>query len=383
MPKTTRPQTPDRSSTADESAVAESAHIPPWVRRAIFLWWGVFVGLWAGLIAVRQLRGLLVQLVLSLFLSFALEPLVNRLEKRGMKRGIGAAISLLALVLGALVFLAAMGQLVATQLTELVEALPGYLTSGQDFLSERFGLNVKADDLSERFQDGGDAAGYATQIADRLLSAGTTVASGLFQAFTVMLFTYYLTADGPRLRRLICSVLPPARQHEVLRVWELAITKTGAYISSRFILAVASGVFHWIVFTILGLPSAVAMAIWVGLISQFIPTLGTYLAGVLPVLVALGVEPSKALWVIGAVIVYQQIENYILQPRVTAQSLDMHPAVAIGAVLAGTSLFGGAGALLALPFVATAGGFVSAYIERHEVVDSHLTTSDEPLEAAD
>ncbi len=352
---------------------ADETHVPPWVRRAIFLWWGVLVSLWAALIVARQLRGLLVQLALALFLSFALEPVVDRLERRGMKRGTATALSLFGLLLATIAFFTAMGQLVATQLTDLVDNLPGYLTDGQTFLADRFGVEVDADDLIDRFQDGGDAAGYATSIADRLLSASTTVANVLFQTLTVALFTFYLTADGPRLRRSICSMLPPGPQIEVLRVWELAINKTGAYISSRFILAVLSAVYHWIVFTILDLPSAVALALWVGLISQFIPTLGTYLAGVLPVLVALGVDPSKALWVIGAVIVYQQIENYVLQPRITAQTLDLHPAISIFAVLAGTSLFGAPGALLALPLAATAGGFFAAYIERHEVVDSRLT----------
>ncbi len=363
----------DDESTND-SAVGGShqATIPPWVRRAIVLWWTILVGLWLSLIVARELRGLLVQLTIALFLSFALEPLVDRLQRRGLGRGAATALSLLGGVLAVIAFLTAMGQLVATQLTDLISNLPGYLEGGRTFLLDRFGIEVDVDELVERFQSDGDVGGYATQVADQLLSAGTTVANVLFQALTIALFTFYFTADGPRLRRVICSMLPPTRQVEVLRVWELAVNKTGAYISSRFLLALASGIFHWIVFTVLGLPSAVALAIWVGIISQFIPTLGTYLAGVLPVLVAVGVDPSKAVWVIVAVVVYQQVENYILQPRITAQTLDLHPAVSIFAVLAGTSLFGAAGALLALPFVATAGGFVTAYIERHEVVTSPL-----------
>lgn len=367
----------DEQRSADVNGAVDDVHMPPWVRRAIFLWWTVLVGLWLTLIVVREIRGLLVQLALALFLSFALEPVVDRLGRRGLRRGTATALSLLVLFLATVLFFTAMGQLVATQLTDLVDNLPDYLRDGQSFLDRRFGIEVEADDLINRFQDGGDAAGYATSIADQLLSASTTIASLLFQTLTVALFTFYLTADGPRLRRSICSMLPPARQHEVLRVWELAVNKTGAYISSRFILAVISAIYHWIVFTSLNLPSAVALALWVGLISQFIPTLGTYLAGVLPVLVAVGVDPTKALWVIAAVIVYQQVENYILQPRITAQTLDLHPAISIFAVLAGTSLFGGPGALLALPLAATAGGFFAAYIERHEVVENRLTSHDE------
>ena len=346
---------------------AGDGSIPHWVRRAIVFWWSILVGLWLTLIVVRELRSLLVQIAVAVFLSFALEPAVGALEARGMKRGQATLVSLLGVFVSFGVFAALMGQLVATQLTELVDDLPGYVESGTNWANDQFGTEIDTSDLINQIETG-QLTSYANDASRYLLSIGTTLAGVLFQALTILLFTYYLTADGPRLRRLICSVLPPQRQHEVLAILDLATDKTGAYISSRLVLAVLSGVFHWIVFALLDLPSAVALALWVGVISQFIPTLGTYLAGVLPALVAVGEDPSKAIWVLVAVIVYQQIENYIFQPRITAQTLDLHPAVSIGAVLAGTTLFGAAGALMALPVVATATGFLSAYIERHDVV---------------
>ncbi len=349
--------------------------IPPWVRRAIVMWWAILVGLWAALIVVRELRGLLIQIVLALFVSFALEPLVDRLHARGLRRGLATLISLLGVFLSFVVFLGLMGQLIATQLTDLVDELPDTLRSAEEWINDDLGFEFDADELIDQVETG-QLTSYADDLSRYLVSVGTTLANVLFQALTISLFAFYFTADGPRLRRLICTMLPPHRQLEVLRVWELAIDKTGAYIYSRMILAVISAGFHWVVFALLDLPSALALALWVGVISQFIPTLGTYLAGVLPALVALGEDPSSALWVLAAVIAYQQVENYLLQPRITAQTLDMHPAVAIGAVLAGTSLFGAAGALLALPFVATASGFVTAYIERHDVVESRLLDLD-------
>lgn len=342
--------------------------MPPWVRRAIVFWWSILVGLWLTLIVVRELRSLLVQLAVAVFLSFALEPAVGALQSRGVKRGQATLLSLLGVFVAFGVFVALMGQLIATQLTDLVDELPGYVSSGTAWANEQFGAQIDPSDLIAQIETG-QITTFANDASRYLLSIGTTLAGVLFQALTILLFTYYLTADGPRLRRLICSVLPPSRQVEVLRVLDLATDKTGAYISSRLVLAVLSGVFHWIVFSILGLPSAVALALWVGVISQFIPTLGTYLAGVLPALVAVGDDPSKAVWVIVAVVAYQQVENYLLQPRITAQTLDLHPAVSIGAVLAGTTLFGAAGALMALPVVATGSGFFSAYIARHDLVE--------------
>lgn len=348
-----------------------STSMPPWVRRAIVFWWSILVGLWLTLLVARELRGLLIQLTVALFLSFALEPAVGWFEGRGMKRGRATLLSLLAFFVAFGVFVTLMGQLIATQLTELVEDLPGYVTSSTNWANDQFGTEIDTTDLIDQIETG-QLTSFANDASRYLLSVGTTLAGVLFQALTILLFTYYLTADGPRLRRLICSVLPPSRQVEVLRVLDLATDKTGAYISSRLVLAVISGVFHWVVFAVLGLPSSVALALWVGVISQFIPTLGTYLAGVLPALVAVGQDPTKAIWVVVAVVAYQQIENYVLQPRITAQTLDLHPAVSIGAVLAGTTLFGAAGALLALPVVATGSGFLSAYIARHDLVEDQI-----------
>jgi predicted PurR-regulated permease PerM len=195
---------------------------------------------------------------------------------------------------------------------------------------------------------------------------------------SVLLFTYYLVADGPRMRRGICSRLNPARQAQVLKAWELAITKTGGYLYSRALLALLSAFFHWIVFQSIGTPAPIALAIWVGLVSQFLPVVGTYLAGVLPVLLTLLDSPLNAAIVIGFIVVYQQIENYFFAPRITARTMELHPAVAFGAALGGASLLGFVGALLALPAAAMAQAFASEWGERFEVMDSQLTTVPEP-----
>jgi predicted PurR-regulated permease PerM len=125
----------------------------------------------------------------------------------------------------------------------------------------------------------------------------------------------------------------------------------------------------------------VALAIWVGLISQFLPVVGTYLAGLLPVVITLIDSPVKALVVVIAIVVYQQVENYIFAPRITARTMEMHPAVAFGAALAGGAAMGPVGALLALPAAAMLQAVVGAVGTRYEVVDSHLTTVVDPREA--
>lgn len=352
-----------------------SQKMPPWVRRAIFTWWGVLAVLWLALGVIRQLDSLLTQLALALFFSFAMEPVVDRLGQRGVKRGLATALTMGAVFLFLILFLTAMGSLISSQVQQLAVDLPGYATSAELWIENQFDLELDSADLVDQLQAGGRLNDYLSRFADDLVNAGTTLLSVLFQLLTISLFAFYFTADGPRLRQSICSILPPARQIEVLRVWELAINKTGAFISSRVILAIVSAGFHWIVFALLGLPSALALALWVGIISQFIPVIGIYIAGIVPALIALGIDPTKALWVTIAMVIYQQVENYGLQPRITAQTLNMHPAVAFGGVLAGSAMFGATGAVLALPLVATVQSFISAYVARHTVVESYLVPS--------
>jgi predicted PurR-regulated permease PerM len=180
------------------------------------------------------------------------------------------------------------------------------------------------------------------------------------------------------MRRAICGRLRPDRQHRVLHTWELAIDKTGGYLYSRALLALLSGIFHTVAFSIVGLSYPVALGIWVGLVSQFLPVIGTYLAGVLPVLVALLDDPVRALWVLIIIVLYQQVENYLLAPRITARTLELHPAVAFSAAIAGAALLGPVGAILALPACATVQAFLVEWGPRHDVIDSHLTAHEPP-----
>ena len=150
--------------------------------------------------------------------------------------------------------------------------------------------------------------------------------------------------------------------------WQATGTSEKAALTHCALLALASFLFHWVVFAIIGVPFPLPLALWVGVMSQFIPVIGTYLAGALPVLIALLNEPIHAVWVVIAVAAYQQVENYILAPPITAQTMDVHPAVAFGSVLAGAALLGAVGALLALPAAAVFQAFISTYLHERGMV---------------
>lgn len=345
-----------------------SQKVPPWLFRAILTGAAALGGLYVLGWLIAELKTLIVILLVSFFLSFALEPAVNRMERMGIRRGVGTGIMFLGVLAAVGLFLWAIGTVLADQIGEFADDAPGYINDIEGWLEDTFDIEVDAQGLLDEFQEGGAVANLATRLADNLINLGATVLQVLFQILTIALFTFYLVAEGPKLRRNICSLLSPEHQRQVLSIWNLAIDKTGGYIYSRLILAAISFLVHWLVFWLVGAPFPMPMAMWVGLISQFVPVIGTYIAGALPVIIGLLDQPSTGLAILIAIVVYQQVENYLLQPKVTAHTMEIHVTVAFGSVIVGSLLLGAVGAVLALPAAATIQAFLSSYLERHEVV---------------
>jgi predicted PurR-regulated permease PerM len=357
-----------------DEAIEPADGMPRWVWRAIAIFWLGFLVALIMRALFGRLADLLVILLVSLFLSLAIEPGVNRLARRGWRRGTATALILVGVVTLFVVFIAAVGTLVAGQIADLLRNSETYVTDTVDFLNRTFDTNIDPADVIAEIQDpDGRIQQFIADQGDQALRVSIAALGVVFQALTVMLFTFYLVADGPRLRRVICSRLRPARQRRVLEGWELAIDKTGGYLYSRALLAGLSAVFHWVVFQAVGTQAPIALALWVGLISQFLPVVGTYIAGVLPVLVTLLDSPVKAAVIAVAILVYQQVENYFFAPRITARTMELHPALAFGAALAGGAVLGGVGAILALPAAAMIQALASAAGQRFEVVDNELT----------
>ena len=356
-----------------EEATVRHDGMPPWIPRLLGLVVLTFLGTYALVWSLGRLHSLLLTLVLSFFISFALEPGVTFLARRGWRRGVATGVVFSVSVLAGLLFVAVTLPPLVTEMASLASNIPDWLRTVSEFLTERFGIDMDLSNLSSDVIDlQGALQKYATSLASGILGIGSKVLGLLLQLFTMALFTFYLLADGPRFRRLVLSLVRPERQAEVVRIWEIAIQKTGGYVYSRALLALISAVFTYVALLIIGVPYALALAIWVGVVSQFVPAVGTYLAAVVPVLVALTVKPITALMVIVVLVAYQQIENLVLSPRITARTMSLHPAVAFGSVLVGAALVGTVGALVALPAAAITQAFVSTYLERYQVEESNL-----------
>ncbi|MFD8385572.1 AI-2E family transporter [Streptomyces sp. NPDC059679] len=345
------------------------AAMPRWLPRAMVLALALVACYRLATWAFDQLTGLLLNILIAFFLALAIEPAVDRMAARGVRRGVATGLVFLGILIGVAGFFTLLGSMLADQIMTMVEDFPKYLDQLVIWVNETFHTELSRVEIQDSVLHSDWLQSYVRNSANNVLDVSAQVLGGLFRVLTVTLFAFYFAADGPRLRRALCSVLPPTRQAEVLRAWEIAVAKTGGYIYSRGLMALISGVAHYVLLEWLGVPYAPALAVWVGLISQFIPTIGTYLAGALPMLIAFTVEPWYALWVLVFVVVYQQFENYLLQPRITARTVDIHPAVSFGSVIAGTALLGAVGALIAIPATATLQAFLGAYIKRYDVAD--------------
>ena len=241
---------------------------------------------------------------------------------------------------------------------------------------------VSTDSSQQSAQATSQVSNYLKDHAGDLLGAVGSLLGGIFSVFTIGLFTFYLTANGPQVRRALLARMPPERQRRVLWAWNSAIEKTGGYLYSRGLLALINGGLMFLTLKLVGVPYALPLSLFVGVVAEFIPIVGTYIAGAVPVVVALAaVSPVAAVIVLAEILVYQQVENYVLSPRISQKTMELNAGLAFGAAMAGGAVGGFIGAFFALPVAAVVQSFVSTYSKRYEIVESDLTRQDEPRPA--
>ena len=151
-------------------------------------------------------------------------------------------------------------------------------------------------------------------------------------------------------------------------VWDIAVTKTGGFVVSKVILATLSSLAHSIAFFVIGVPYWLPMGVFAGVVSQFIPTIGTYIGIIVPATFAAFEQPIDVVWIVAFATLYQQLENYVFTPRVSRVTMDIHPALALGSVFLGVALFGPIGAIIGIPLAAAALAVMDTYGKRRELI---------------
>lgn len=307
-------------------------------------------------------------IVMAFFMALAIEPIVGRLSKR-MPRGAATGLTLLAIAAFLTGFFWVFGSMLADQIGQLIKAVPGAADSVLKWVNRQFGTEYEMttilDDLGI---DNSTIADYATSVAGDLLTILGGVASGAFSVFTFAFFLFYLSAGLPRLRTWVAGLVPPKGQVIFLTIWQTTLIKVGGYVGARIVLAVINATAMGGFMFLIDLPYWLPLALWTGLVAQFVPTVGTYISIALPVVVGLGSpDPTDGLWVLLYAIAYQQIENIFIEPRISARAVDVHPAVSFASAIIGAQLFGLAGATLGVPVAATAIALFDLYKRRWTV----------------
>jgi predicted PurR-regulated permease PerM len=308
-------------------------------------------------------------LILSFLASIAMEPAVARLS-RSMRRGVASAIVMFGSIIAFGAFLFVFGRLLSDQIGTFAESVPDLVDSVTTWAHERFGVALDPQSLLERLGVGTSTLTTVAQnLAGGLFGVIAAVLAAAFSTLTFAFFTYYFSADAPRLRRWLAQLFPPRQQEVFAQAWELAVTKTGGYVSARLVLAAISGGAAAVFMLVIGMPYWLALGVWTGLVAQFVPTVGTYIAIALPVVIGLiGDKPWQGLAMLGFALVYQQIENVTLEPRISAQAVDVHPAVSFAAVMFGAALFGVGGAFVAVPVAALLLALFDIYVHKYDVL---------------
>lgn len=329
----------------------------------------VFIGLLLKFL-IEDGGSVIFTVLMSWFFALAMAPAVDKLSKR-MRRGLATLIVMGGVVLFLVAFFAAFGALLVDQLIAIVESLPTLAAQGLEWFNQTFGQSYTPEELLAQVNLDDEAIKeIASQAAGGIFGFAVSILGSVFGLFTFGLLAFYLSADGPRLRRYLAQMLPTKSQEVFLNVWDITADKTGRYVAARAILAAINSACSAVVFAAIGLPYWLPLALWTGIVAQFIPTIGTYISIVLPVVVGLlSGNPWLGVIVLIYALLYQQIENLTIEPKISAKAVDVHPAYGFTAVLLGAALFGVAGALLAVPVSAMVLALVQIYVKRHALVD--------------
>jgi predicted PurR-regulated permease PerM len=356
---------------------ASDASFPPWSsaflrRAALWLMAAIAGGLLLGGIAeslAHRLAGFFEMIVISLFLAAALEPAVGYLARRGWRRGLATGLVFAAAGLAIAGLLALLVPALVAGTRQLLGALPDLVANLARYLRP---LGIRLDNV--RVEDQlREHSSQLLNMADGVFQVATAFLGGVFQTAAIALFTFYMVARGPQMRRAVLSRFRPDRQQRILYVWEQAIGQTGGYFYSRLLLAVVNGALMYAVLAWRDVPFAAPLAVFEGTVATFIPIVGTYIAGAVPVLTAVLHDPLDGVIVLAWIVLYQQVENYFLAPRLTARTMALSAPVTFAAALVGGILGGIVFAFLALPVAGVIQSAIRAYGRSYEVIDHEMT----------
>jgi predicted PurR-regulated permease PerM len=315
----------------------------------------VVVAVVLALYLMYRLRKPLTWIFIAGFLAVALAGPVDLLSRR-MRRGIAIALVYLCVILTPFLLIGLLLPPIVTQANNLVQNLPDYAKQVTDFVNSNHRLRqLQQDyDITGKLEQQatklpakiGDAAGVLTNI-------GTGIINSIFAAVTILVLSLFMMSSGKRFLDAYAARYPPDRERWLQMLYSRIGNAIGNYVAGALVQATIAGVASWIVLLILNVPYALPLAVIIFLL-DLIPLVGATLGAVIIGVVTLFSDfpIDTIVWSIFA-IVYQQVENNVIQPRIQAKAVQLDPLIVLVSVLFGSQLLGVLGALLAIPVAAS------------------------------
>jgi predicted PurR-regulated permease PerM len=299
---------------------------------------------------VQAAQGILIWIFVAIFLALALNPAVDVLQRRGVRRR-GTAVMIV--FLGAIVGIAALAATVVptlvTQVNDFTDAVPGYvadLTEGRG----RLGFLEREYQITERVREALEEGG-ATKVlglSNTALAVTKGVITAVLATLTIAFLTLFMLLEGPAWMERLYSLLPEEKQPRWRAIGHDIYQTIGGYVTGNLAISLIAGIVSTLALVILGVPYAVALGLLVAIL-DLIPLAGATIAAVLVTTVAFLDSRTSGIVILIFFIVYQQIENHILQPVVYGRTVQLSPLAVLIAVLIGSELAGVIGALAAIP----------------------------------
>jgi predicted PurR-regulated permease PerM len=315
----------------------------------------VIVGVVITLYVIYLLRKPISWLVISTFLAVAMSGPVNALSRR-MRRGFAIFLSYLGLLLVPVLLGAILVPPIVNGVNDLARKAPDYASQARDYveknkrlrkLEEDYGVITKLEDEAKKLPSkAGTAAGTLKDL-------GVGVVNSIFAGVTILILSIFMVANGRSWVSRAIQLRPPEHAERLEGAIDRIATAVGNYVGGALAQATIAGITSFVVMKILGIPFAGPLAVLVG-VADLIPLVGATIAAVLVAIVTVFADfpLDTIIWVIWAV-VYQQLENTVIQPQIQRRAVDLNPFVVLVSVLFGSTLFGVLGALLAIPLAAS------------------------------
>jgi len=295
-------------------------------------------------------------LFIAIVMGTVIRPVVTWLHRRGLPRIAGIILVYLLLLALLISFVLLLFPLIVEQGITIAAAVPGYYQSLREWMVNN--PNQWIVRLSEFLPATLPALEPIQQTGQQMLaSAGQALgyvalaAKVIFMATAILLLAFHWTLDGPRTIQSLLLIVPKGQRESFSELISAMETKVGFYIAGQGVLCLVIGILALVAYLLIGLPNFLVLALLAG-VMEAVPLIGPLLGAIPAALVALSIAPAKLVWVIVATLVIQQVENSVLVPRVMRKAVGVNPFVSLLAIFAFSSLFGIAGALMAIPIAA-------------------------------